>query len=104
MAPYDISTRALIISLKATRKSSNKINYLTKIPTQTINLIYGRAIMRGFDPAQQPLHIKDSYLENAPRSGRPSKQVNAAKKIVYTIRTNRYRQEKSYTNTTSALN
>ncbi|KAJ4155562.1 hypothetical protein LMH87_000800 [Akanthomyces muscarius] len=34
-----------------------------------------RAIKRGFDPNLRPIIIKDAYLEDAPRSGRPSKQT-----------------------------
>lgn len=36
MAPYDISTRALVVSLKATSKSNEEIAFLTSIKKRTI--------------------------------------------------------------------
>lgn len=45
----------------------------TGLSKRTVNDIYARAIRRGFDPNYLPLIIKDEYLKDAPRSGRPSK-------------------------------
>jgi hypothetical protein len=104
MAPYDISTRALIVTLKAIGKANWEITCLTTIPVQTINLIYGRAITRGFDPAERPLQIKDSYLVDAPESSRPSRQQpTVSERVVDTVRTHRYERENSYANSTGGL-
>lgn len=71
--PTDIATRALIIGLKSTGKTSTEVSELTEISVRTINSIYARAIERGFDPNFRPLKICDAYLVDAPRSGRPKK-------------------------------
>ena len=74
MAPYENSTRALVC-LKATGKSSKEVSAISGIPTRTVDSIYARAIERGFEPCERPMKLLDRYLEDAPRSGRPSKQA-----------------------------
>jgi transposase len=103
MAPYDISTRALIVSLKATGKSNEEITFLTGIKKRTINDIFARAIKRGFDPCQRPIQIQDKYLEDASRLGRPSKQKEFLDRVVNSVRTDRYGREKSCANVAAAL-
>ena len=70
---YSAATRALIVSLKATSKGNGDLTDLTGIEKRTLNKIYGRAIERGFDPAERPLNLRDEHVQDAPRSGRPSK-------------------------------
>ncbi|CAG9944887.1 unnamed protein product [Clonostachys rosea f. rosea IK726] len=89
---YDISTRAYIVALKATsRLSSREIFSLTGVPTRTIDRIYAKAIERGFEPNASQLTIKDSYFEDAARSGRPPvASPEAAKAILSKPRRSRY--------------
>ncbi|RYO14580.1 hypothetical protein AA0113_g12489 [Alternaria arborescens] len=83
MSPiFDIATRALVVAYKADGKTNLEIMGLTGIEKRTINRIYARAIERGFDPSERPLVLLNKYLEDAPRSGRPSKQQEAYKKVV----------------------
>lgn len=39
---------------------------------------------RGFDPYQVPMKFKDHFVEDAPKSGRPSKATDDAKQAVIT--------------------
>jgi hypothetical protein len=69
MAPNtDIATRALVVTLKSpiVGQSTNAIAEKTGLSTRTINLIYARAVQRGFDPNILPLIIKNQFLEDAP--------------------------------------
>jgi len=78
MAPNsDIATRALIVTLKSPvgGKSSVQISEETGVSVRQIDRIYARAVERGFDPTRRPFVLKDEWLEDAPRSGRPSKQT-----------------------------
>jgi hypothetical protein len=94
---YDISTRAYIVALKATsRLSSREISSLTGILTRMIDRIYAKAIECGFELNASQLMIKDSYFEDAARSGRPPVAIpEAAKAILSKVRTDRYGREKS---------
>jgi transposase len=77
MAPNTpLSTRALVVSLKSPfgGKSTSEIAKETGLSTRTINSIYARAIQRGFEP-NEPLKIDDRYLVDAPRAGRPRKDI-----------------------------
>jgi transposase len=103
MAPYDIATRALVVTLKAAGKPNNEITGLTGISKRTINSIYARAIERGFDLGQRPLKLADKYLEDSHQSSRPSKQHEVSEKVVTAIRYDRYGREKSYANVAGAL-
>ncbi|KAK7190291.1 hypothetical protein PSPO01_04012 [Paraphaeosphaeria sporulosa] len=73
-----------------------EINHITHIPIRSIRSIYSRAIERGFDPDERPLQVQNSYLEDAPRSGRPTKQPNISESVINSVRTDRYGREKSY--------
>ena len=96
MAPNtDIATGALIVALKSPLggKSTNEIAEKIGISKRTINNVYARAIQRGFDPNVLPLTIKDEYLQDAPRSGRPSKQTEDIKQSkTAKVRGDRYRE------------
>jgi hypothetical protein len=94
---HDISTRALVVALKspAVGKTTAQVVSITSLSKRTVDSIYARAIQRGFDPNAVPLVIKDEYLQDAPRSGRPSKQtepVNEA--ITQKVRRDRCGREK----------
>ncbi|KAF2189324.1 hypothetical protein K469DRAFT_63154 [Zopfia rhizophila CBS 207.26] len=87
MAPNtDIATRALVVALKSPfgGKTTPEIVEKTGLSKRTINDIYARAIQRGFDPNHIPLVIKDEYLQDAPRSGRPTKQTEDVKQAITT--------------------
>jgi hypothetical protein len=80
----DIATRALVVALKApcTGKSTNEVVEVTGLSTRQVNRIYSRAIERGFEPNSLPLILRNEHLEDAPRSGRPSKQTDKDKEAV----------------------
>jgi transposase len=97
MKHTDIATRALICGLKAAGQTTAEVSFRTGVPSRTVDAIYGRAITRGFDPARQPLEIKDSYLADAARTGRPSKAADPAtiEAVVSKVRRDRYGREKT---------
>jgi transposase len=60
----------------------------------SLDWIYQRALDRGFTP-EKPVCL-NHYIENAPRSGRPTKQTEQAKADVEAkVRRDRYGREKS---------
>jgi transposase len=68
----------------------------TGCSVRQVQRIYARAIERGFDPNESPLILKDEWLEDAPRSGRPSKQTCEAVEIVVAkVQCDRYGREKT---------
>lgn len=87
----------MIVCLKALgEKSTADIAQLVGASTRVVNQIYARAKQRGFDPAQRPLVIKNEHIEDAARSGRPSKQSPDLKATVEAkLREIRYGREKS---------
>lgn len=93
----DIATRSYIVALKAhTAKSSAEIAILTGLSPATINRIYGRAIERGFDPHKRPLVIRDEFVQDSPRSGRPKKQdLQPLITMISKVHRDRYGREKS---------
>ena len=94
----DLSTRALIVTLKSplVGKTTAQIHEETGIPIRTINHIWARACERGFDPNYRPFELKDSWLEDLPRSGRPTKQTIEAKEALESkVRRDRYGREKA---------
>jgi transposase len=95
MPVFDLVTRALIVAYKADGKTNHDITGLTGAEKRTINSIYARAIERGFDPAARPIKLENKYIEDAPRSGRPSKQQQAFEKVVSLVRSDRYGREKT---------
>ncbi|OAX81454.1 hypothetical protein ACJ72_04204 [Emergomyces africanus] len=78
MAPNtDIATRSVVVALKSIcEKTSIEISGITGLSVRAINLIYARAIERGFDPNARPFVIRDAWLADAPRSGRPKKKTS----------------------------
>jgi transposase len=95
MPVFDLATRALIIAYKADGKTNQEITGLTGVEKRTINSIYARAIERGFDPAVRPMRLENKHIEDAKRSGRPSKQQQAFEKVVNLVRRDRYGREKT---------
>ena len=76
--------------------TSANISAQTGISIRQVHRIYARAIERGFDPNERPFILKDEWLEDSPRSGRPTKQTPETKeKIVAKVRKDRYGREKT---------
>jgi len=82
MPHTDIATRAMIVSLKASNKTTIEVMALTGVGKSTINSIFARAVARGFDPAVRPIVLTDALLADNPRSGRPSKQSAAKEEVM----------------------
>ncbi|KAK2485807.1 hypothetical protein H9L39_03787, partial [Fusarium oxysporum f. sp. albedinis] len=83
MAPNtDIATRALVVSLKApcSGKTSPEVAEISGLSIRQVDRIYARAIENGFDPNARSLILKDEYLRDRPRSGRPAKATERVKK------------------------
>jgi transposase len=65
--------RVTVVALRAyTTKTSSEIAKIVDLSVTTVNRIYARAIERGFDPIHTK--ISDEYVQDAPRSGQPTKQ------------------------------
>ncbi|KAK8069964.1 hypothetical protein PG994_006580 [Apiospora phragmitis] len=69
----DIATRALVITLKSPLcgKTNGEIEAATGVKKCTIKTIYARAIKARFDPNARPFVIRNEWLADKPRSGRP---------------------------------
>lgn len=93
----DIATRALAVTLKApcSGKSSAEVAAITGLPIRTINSIYTRAIERGFEPNSVPLVIRDEWLQDASRSGRPAKQGADNEDVLTKVHPDRYGRERT---------
>ncbi|KAH8722395.1 hypothetical protein GQ44DRAFT_808030 [Phaeosphaeriaceae sp. PMI808] len=96
---FDLATRASVVTSKAPAGGglpSTQIEKITGVPISTINRIYARAVARSFKPDQRPLYIRDAYVEDAPRAGRPSKRSSAViSAISEAIRTDRFSRKKT---------
>ncbi|KAK0724053.1 hypothetical protein B0H67DRAFT_99132 [Lasiosphaeris hirsuta] len=85
MAPVtDIATRALIVTLKSPLVGMKTAEVVEKTgcSARQVQRIYARAIERGFDPNETPFVLKNEWLEDAPRSGRPSKQTPETTELI----------------------
>jgi transposase len=94
--PIDSHTRAIIVFLKSPfgGKTTPEIAGQLEISPRTVNSIYARAIQRGFDPNYKPFTLKPEHVQDAPRSGRPSKQTEQnAQAVPEKVRSNRYGRE-----------
>jgi hypothetical protein len=107
MAPNtDIATRALVVTLKSPSggKTTNQVVAITSLNRRLVDKIYARACERGFDPNAIPLIIKDEYLQDAPRSGRPVKQGDVlSQAVIKKVRYDRYGREKACTDLAGEL-
>ncbi|KAI1524045.1 transposase, partial [Pyrenophora tritici-repentis] len=100
MAPRshtDSFTRAIIVTLKSrfVGKSTSQISEILGISPRTIDAIFSRACLRGFEPNGPTLKVLPEHLEDAPRSGRPRKQEAIHEPTVDKVRRDRYGREKS---------
>lgn len=92
----DIATRASVLALKAADKTTAEVAYLTGLSQRQVQRILARAIARGFDPQLRPLTINDTFVEDAPKSGRPKKQTTELHDVVQLkVRGDRYGRERS---------
>ncbi|KAK2471173.1 hypothetical protein H9L39_17404 [Fusarium oxysporum f. sp. albedinis] len=94
----DIATRAFVVSLKApcSGKTTNEVAEITGLSTRQVNRIYARAIERGFDPNIRPLILRDAYLEDPPRTGRPKKQTDEVQAVIIgKVQRDRFGREKT---------
>ncbi|KAI5926425.1 hypothetical protein F4810DRAFT_537967 [Camillea tinctor] len=93
------ATRAIIVALKSPffNMSTRDIHSITGVPERTINNVYKRACDRGFDPQTPILTIKDEWLVDSPRSGRPrrSGEDDPGKHVVSRAARNRFGHDKS---------
>ncbi|EUC39688.1 hypothetical protein COCMIDRAFT_110815, partial [Bipolaris oryzae ATCC 44560] len=69
----DLAVYAFIIAYKANRKLNNNITALIGVNKHTINIIYIRALKRGFNPNSRPIKIEDKHIKNKLHSSRPLK-------------------------------
>ena len=99
MAPYtDIYTRTLIIALKSPPigKNTSQVAVLTGVNPRTVDRIYSRAIAAGFEPNELPIKILPHHVQDAPKTGRPTKQAEEVKEQIFQqVRHDRYGREKS---------
>ena len=81
---HDIATRTSVIMLKCPLmgKSNAEISAQLGIPARIIDNIYAKAIQRGFDPYTYPIVIKNAFIKDAPKSGRPIKNMEEFKEIL----------------------
>lgn len=100
----DITTRAQVVTLKSfTTKTTREIAVITGLSVATVNRVYAQAIQRGYDHHADPM-IRDVFVQDAPRSGRPSKQTETTKELVTSkIRRDRYGREKTCANLAGEL-
>ncbi|EQL29238.1 hypothetical protein, variant [Blastomyces dermatitidis ATCC 26199] len=86
MAPNtDIATGALVVALKSPYfgKSNAEITEITQISKSQINRIYKRAIERGFNPELLHIILRDEWLRDAPKSGRPTLGNDSIKDAIF---------------------
>ena len=99
MAPQtDIATRALVVALMSppSSKSSVETAFLTGLSKRQVNRILAKAIERGFDLNSRPLVLRNAFLEDAPRSGRPRIQTDdITTQIINKVTRDRYGREKT---------
>ena len=96
MPSYDLTTRAQILTLYL-----NNVPPVQIVKTFGCNRDYPRDLLKkakanGFDPDVSPI-IRDAYLTDKKKSGRPTKQTDIVKeKITAIVSKNRKGREKTY--------
>jgi transposase len=90
-----LADRVTVVALRAyTTKTSAEIAKIVDLSITTVNRIYARAIERGFDPIHTK--ISDEYVQDAPRSGRLTKQdPKTVETILSKVRLDRFGREKT---------
>lgn len=91
-----IAVRAQIVALKQFGASNRQISEITTISERQIYRFWKKAIDRGYDPVNGSKALKDEYLSDEPRSGRPKKAtLEATSEILTEVR--KSRKTRSYT-------
>ncbi|OOQ82630.1 hypothetical protein PEBR_40468 [Penicillium brasilianum] len=104
MVKYDIATRTTAIMMSVFGVEPRYISDWTGIPTETVKIIYKRAVERGFDPSKRPFTLIDAYVADASRSGRPRKHTPELETTVLAkVRRDRYGREKTCAEIASEL-
>jgi transposase len=94
MPSYDIATRAQALTLKAMGRPNAEIQLITGMQPRTVQLLYQKALERGFDPETKI--ILNHHVDDGKRSGRPKKQTTELiQDVVSKVRRDRYGREKS---------
>ena len=83
-------TLKLILGLE-----NGQIEALTGLKPRTVNNIANNALERGFDPQASPPVVLNKYVSDAPKTGRPSKQIDHKDTVVQKVRADRYGREKT---------
>jgi hypothetical protein len=71
---------------------NKQIEAITGIKPRSVNHLVDKALERGFDPQTSPV-ILDSYVSDALKPGRPSKQDEHKDVVLEKVRANRYGRE-----------
>jgi transposase len=79
--PHDLGTRVQALTLLEARCPIANITQITGISKASIYRLRKIAVQRGYEP-EKDKRILLSYIEDAPRSGRPTKQTDEVKKQV----------------------
>ncbi|KAI1824238.1 hypothetical protein F4861DRAFT_507269 [Xylaria intraflava] len=85
MARIGIAVKALIVFYKSPlggERSASEISQITGVSKAYINRLYVKVRERGFDPTRFPIIFDDAWLEEAPRSGRPTKLTEETKQFI----------------------
>jgi transposase len=69
---YPLSVRAQVVTLRIAGLTNAQIVEMTGVSRRQIQSWYSNALKRGYDPSVSKL-LKDEYLVDAPRSGRPKR-------------------------------
>ncbi|TQN68415.1 hypothetical protein CSHISOI_07058 [Colletotrichum shisoi] len=85
MARIDPYLRAVILALcsRIGGKSADEVVTALGISRRTVEHILQRVKKQGFDPIATAFTIQPEYVEDAPRSGRPKKAIEAVANTVY---------------------
>lgn len=83
-------TLKLILGLE-----NGQIEALTGLKPRTVNNIANNALERGFDPQASPPVVLNKYVSDAPKTGRPLKQIDHKDTVVQKVRADRYGREKT---------
>ncbi|KAJ5723611.1 hypothetical protein N7488_001646 [Penicillium malachiteum] len=90
-----IGNRAAVLTLISLGKSTEEIADRVNISQRAVQRILKRAKEKGFNPQDQALSIKDIYIFDNPRSGRPRKQEGVKTETLEKVRLDRYGREKT---------